>query len=1263
MVINIVSLNVKGIQEKYKRRAIFEKYRKICQILCLQETHSTEKCETQWSNEWGGKIFFCHGDSNSRGVAVLLHPKLDVDISQIQRCTEGRKISCNMMIDNYFFALTVIYAPNKDCPEFFVSVLNEENLATDRIIIGDFNVALNYKLDRKSDCNKDLKPKSTAQLEQLMNEFCLIDVWRSRNPECKRFSWFKPKESKIASRIDYALTSPSVAACTHDTFYTTGIYTDHSAFFIGLDPYPIERGNGYWKMNTDLLCKREYLDFMNNILEQKILEYIKLKPKVAWENLKKDIKQYSIKFSKQLASQTRERIANLSEEICEMEKSFDVISEADFKHLQNLKAEFEDINHQFIKGVVFRSGCKWYEEGEKNSKYFYSLEKRNYKAKTCYTLFKDSQHSSTTSDPAEILKLQHNFYQELYKHDDMVVFEINDPPPNVISEEMSNSMAEKISKEEVATAVKLLKNQKCPGPDGIPVDFYKVFWSKIAELFFQVIEDCKEDKEMHQSATRGILNLIPKKDRDTRILKNLRPITLLNTDYKIVEKILVNRMMPALDIIIDPDQKGFMPGRRISSNIRKIMDIVKAAEIEDIPALIVQADIAKAFDKVAMCAILGAFRYFNFPEFFCEWFSILYKNFFVRVQNNGFFSDRIHIQRSVHQGAPASAAIFICVAELLAISLRNNNSVRGVYVQDIYQLLNQYADDTDTCLDGSDESSLNATLDTFNKFAQSTGCALNYEKTSVYRIGSLRNSKALFYTASKLHWEENRISVLGIEVSNNDQKDLINNYSHITEKAKAVLRSWRRRTLSLIGKISVINTLVIPLFIHSMMVLPPIPEKVVTEIEAEFETFIWNGHKPKIPITALKQKRCNGGLNLTDLRIKDEALKCSWVRIIFDDQQVAKYAEYFIKSGVGYHLWSCNLHWNDILIFGDQRKIGGFWYSVLKSWCKFNFAEDLNYDHRIWFNSLFRIDDKPYYMPHAVKNGLFHVSDLYENGVVIGAEKAQVMYQLTTMEYNSILSSIPKAKKSFIKNQLAGEKVSSSMDVEKLASFLLSNQTTKLVYNERAPVVRVKNKCAQWEKDISRVLSDVEFRNLCKNCYYLTNVPKYRSFQYRLLHRAVVTNIQLKHWNLKAEDLCSFCDMERETYKHFFATCHVSKSVWKIAEDIICELSGCLSNQISCGVENILLCTVNSNPAHISNFICVIYKQFLYSCRCRKLRPNPGNFKNIVNHIKNMENYIAVRNGKITQFNKKWNCTKTNVSETEGVIDIQSVIDEYIENL
>ena len=82
-----------------------------------------------------------------------------------------------------------------------------------------------------------------------------------------------------------------------------------------------------------------------------------------------------------------------------------------------------------------------------------------------------------------------------------------------------------------------------PGNDGLPIKFYKVFFDKIIDLLIKLYVANFEEKIMHETAVKDILNLIPKPGKDSRDINNLRPITLLNVDYKIIEKVLANRMI------------------------------------------------------------------------------------------------------------------------------------------------------------------------------------------------------------------------------------------------------------------------------------------------------------------------------------------------------------------------------------------------------------------------------------------------------------------------------------------------------------------------------------------------------------------------------------------------------------------------------------------------------------------------------------------------------------------------------------------------
>ena len=111
MTVNIISLNARGLRNFEKAKQIMEFYRNKCNILCLQETHTTVDCEKIWMSTWGGQILFSHGESNARGIAVLINPSLKCDVSQMRTDTSGRLLMCNLFVEDTYINLNVYIWP------------------------------------------------------------------------------------------------------------------------------------------------------------------------------------------------------------------------------------------------------------------------------------------------------------------------------------------------------------------------------------------------------------------------------------------------------------------------------------------------------------------------------------------------------------------------------------------------------------------------------------------------------------------------------------------------------------------------------------------------------------------------------------------------------------------------------------------------------------------------------------------------------------------------------------------------------------------------------------------------------------------------------------------------------------------------------------------------------------------------------------------------------------------------------------------------
>ena len=744
---------------------------------------------------------------------------------------------------------------------------------------------LNPLLDKKSEPGTTVvKSNSAKKIETLMEEMQITEIWRDWNPNQMRYSWYRVcKSRKIqASRIDYGLVSTGIADLVHNCFYLNGVKSDHSAYFVGINVNDTDRGPGFWKLNTTHLSSIEFVNEINELIQCCREKYKNqgVDPITRWELLKREIKDKCVELGKKQARDDTIAISQLNEYIIMQEDKLSELSDEELQMLKNSKEELETLLFKKTKAIIFRSKATWAMESERNTRYFYNLERNKYNSKTCAAVFNKEGH--LVVKPEKVLEVQREFYTELYTADGTIHFALPNLVEETVPEDDIAREENTFSIEELSSALRQLKNGSCPGSDGLPTEFYKVFWRYLSEPYYEYAEAVITTEETGNSTKTGVLNLIPKGKKDTRYLKNLRPITLLNTDYKILERAIANRMIPALCEIIHPNQTGFLPERRIATNIRKILDVVCESEVEQQDNIIMTCDYLKCFDRIEYECIHKALEYFEFSKVISKYVRVLYTGFKLKVQNNGFFSKEIQVTRGVHQGGPASNAIFIAVAELLAIALRKDETIEGVYVKDVLNFLNQYADDMDVSLKYS-EKNLNRVLEHIEKFHSSTGFLLSYEKTTIYRVGSLKKSKAELYTPKKMNWTSDKINVLGVDITNGgtDKVLLTTNYEDLVTKSEQICNSWARRNLSLMGKIEVINTAIASMFVYKMSVLPRIPEEYINRLHNIFEKFIWNGHRAKIPLKILQTNKEEGGANLIHMGRKDDSLKCAWISMLF----------------------------------------------------------------------------------------------------------------------------------------------------------------------------------------------------------------------------------------------------------------------------------------------------------------------------------------------------------------------------------------------
>ena len=258
----------------------------------------------------------------------------------------------------------------------------------------------------------------------------------------------------------------------------------------------------------------------------------------------------------------------------------------------------------------------------------------------------------------KILLEQRKFYSKLYKTDPTTRFMYENDTQVKVTPQDRDRMDKPITIEEFSQALYTLKNGKAPGSHGLQPEVYKMFWTKIKKYCYEAFTYAISNGLLHSSTCKGILCLIPKKDKPPEYIRNWRPLTLLNTDHKIFTKVLAHRIKPTLKYLISYEQTGYMDGRFIGLNLRKLIDTLSYIEQQEIPGVLISVDFEKCFDSIEFTAIKGALKFFDFGPNFIKYVQLSYNQFTTYVLQNGFLSDKISPTRGIHQGCSISGYLY-----------------------------------------------------------------------------------------------------------------------------------------------------------------------------------------------------------------------------------------------------------------------------------------------------------------------------------------------------------------------------------------------------------------------------------------------------------------------------------------------------------------------------------------------------------------------------------------------------------------------------
>ena len=1248
--VTIVSMNCQGLADAKKRRDVFHYLRnKGFSMYLLQDTHFHAKLENYVYAEWGYDCYFASYNSSSRGVAVLFNNNFEFHVKKVYKDTGGNYILISVKILDKEFLICNVYGPNRDEPDFYVTLSNKiKQIAPDNIIMGgDWNLVLNFELDYYNYKHYN-NVKAQEQVEQMMITLDLTDIWRDQNPELRRYTWRRNNPVR-QSRLDFFLISDLMSAVAHDVDILPGYRTDHSLILLSLGKVKEGKRFSLWKFNASLLKEKEYLETINTVIEEIKKEYAAcpynqdnisnipnneiqfvINDQLFLDTLLMKIRDRTISYATKKRKKNTETEQILEKKINLLEQKIH-LDESEREELQKSKTEMISLREKKMEGVLLRSRARWIVDGEKVTKYFCALEKRNYINKQILKL--DRQNGTIITDVGEILVEVNGYYERLYDHRVVEPCEIKDLISGApkLSELEVNSLEGLITLDEATEILKNMKNGKSPGSDGFTVEFFKVFWIRLGFFVVRSLNEGFLKGELSSTQKEGVIVCIPKGDKPREFIKNWRPISLLNLVYKIGSGCIANRLKNVLPSLIHEDQTGFIRNRYLGDNVRLIYDLIDYLNVNDLPGLLLCLDFEKAFDSVSWEFMFKVLEAFGCGPDICQWIHTFYNGIKSSVLVNGTLGSWFHVRRGCRQGDPISPYLFIMCVEILGIMIRENSNIKGIRVNDKENKVCQYADDTELMMKG-DRNSFEEAISTVQLFSKKSGLILNTDKSSAIWLGSMQNSEVRFMPHLHMEWNPERFKILGIWFTLDLKKCVEINFRERFLEIKNMFKIWSKRQITPLGRVAVLKSLILSKLVHLWLLLPNPPDAIVNEIQKCVYCFVWGRKNDKISRKVSVKSIESGGIGIPDVRRFTNALKVTWIKKVHLSNHgwtniVKKTSNKFeLLDKLGTRIDS-------------DRRVNLFWLDVLKAYkelgnnIQIKTKEEL-IGEPVFCNTNILIGGETIFYRSWVEKGVYKIGHFLKDGgqfldLQTFSEKYRILVNFLT--YSGCVNAI----KNYISKtdiDVAGEYLQEHGTSTLFRCIMSVPKGARKFYNILVQDEHEPNCCKNWEQ---RMMIQTTWKNIFKKIKKIKDT-KLKWFQIRVVHRILGTNTMLQSMGLENSNSCSFCGRAKENILHLLWSCNFVQQFWTSFQNALVDK--CPHATLFKFNEHLAIfgCDKSTVTDDVLDLMILLAKTFIYKCRMNKELPVYEVFLSTLRNRYDTESYIAGTQMRSHAFHLMW---------------------------
>jgi hypothetical protein len=802
-------------------------------IVCLQETKlkliSNQLVHSLWRCPY---LDWCHVASNGASGGILLMWDRRV-VSKLDECMGSYVVACSFrnVEDGLVWAFAGVYGPSR---HNFRRLLWEELAGLLSIwdmpwcIGGDFNATI-FQSERSGG----------AGLRQAAMEFAdfIADQGLMDLPLAGGVSTWS--NSLSWSRLDRFLVSPewemSYPGLVQKKLLR--VCSDHAPII--LTRGSLQNGKRSFKFENMWLKEEGFVDKVKDwwgffsfegspsfVLAKKL------------QALKEEIKKWNIEVFGNVGARNKAWAEELK-----MLDSYEEDRGLSEEEKERRRGLISDLEASLLQEEICwrqKSRIRWLKEGDKCTKFFHQVASANRRANSIDSLL---VNGSPTSDPDIISSHIVNYYESLFSEPMSWRPRVDNLEFEMLSLEEAARLEDPFEEREVREVINKMDRDKAPGPDGFSLAFFQDCWEVVKGDFMAVFADFHTHGKFVKSINSTFISLIPK-FHGAKEIKDFRPISLVGGVYKIISKVLANRMSRVMEKLISKPQNAFVKGRQILDSILVANECLDSRLKSGIPGVLCKLDMEKAYDHVNWNFLLYLLRRCGFGEKWCMWikqcistvrFSVL-----VNGSPNGYFGS----SRGVRQGDPISPFLFDLVMEVFsrmigAITSRGLISGFSVGSTDqnrvvVSHLL--FADDT-LVFCGADVRQIRHIGALLVCFEAVSGLKVNLPKSALVPVGPVDVIEQLAgYLGCGI--SSLPMKYLGLQLGASFKLKTM--WAELEELMARRLAPWKRMYLSKGGRVTLIKSTLSNLPTY-MMSLYPIPALVAKRIEKIQRDFLWGG--------------------------------------------------------------------------------------------------------------------------------------------------------------------------------------------------------------------------------------------------------------------------------------------------------------------------------------------------------------------------------------------------------------------------------------